>query len=60
MIIYNREQCPVCRYYHRIRRDGKLMNHRVYHGGIVEQCKGGGLPIPLGLIPVDTKKDEQE
>ena len=45
-------ECPACSYRIRLRRDGTMMRHKLYHGGAVQwrYCVGGRMP-PLEVTP---------
>jgi hypothetical protein len=43
-----REQCPTCRHWKPVRKDGRVVKHkRQGRGWRMEQCEGSGTP-PLG------------
>jgi hypothetical protein len=44
-----RGRCPVCRFRFRLRADGTMQRHRLYSGGGVRVCEGGGRPA----VPYD-------
>lgn len=39
-----RSKCPVCHFSHKVRKDGTMSRHDVYHGDQATQCEGTGQP----------------